>query len=116
MSLYQSIKRSPVPAIYSQNSSDPVTLSIMQALFLLAREVKDCHNAILSFQGFPGNGVGSFGVTLPAPMPNAAYSVAICPDYNTTVWTSGKSATAFTCNFGTVVPAPGHVIDFLVIA
>jgi hypothetical protein len=104
-----------VPPLYPEDTKDPVVAALMQAYFLLAVQVKNCQNLILSFQGFPGNAKANILMTMPAPMPNTAYSVAICPDYNTTVWVTGKSTTQFTCNFGTVTPTANQVIDFIVI-
>ena len=59
-------------------------------------------------------GSTSLSIVLPVAQPNANYAVLVCPNWNTTVWITGKTSTGFTINFGTPAPTGGGYVDFFV--
>ena len=63
-----------------------------------------------SYGGTATPGVGVYSVTVSATLPSG-YVVALAPNWNTSVWVTGKSTSGFTINFD--VPAPsGAQIDW----
>jgi hypothetical protein len=56
-------------------------------------------------------GATSILITLPVTEPNNNYGVNVTPNWNTTVWVTGKTTTGFTVNFGTAAPS-GAMIDW----
>jgi hypothetical protein len=53
----------------------------------------------------------SFSPALPA---GVQYGVIAIPNWNTTVWITGKAQSGCTVNFGTAAPAGGGSIDYIV--
>ena len=43
--------------------------------------------------------------------PDAVY---VTPQWNTTVWITGKTTTGFTINFGTAAPTGGSALDWVI--
>jgi len=43
--------------------------------------------------------------------PDAVY---VTPQWNTTVWITGKTTTGFTINFGTAAPTGGSYVDWVI--
>ena len=90
---------------------------------------KDYHNnlkdAIVALetqlQGNNGRGINvavtqgatSIAITFGTPLSDANYGVAVTPNWNTSVWVTGKTATGFTINFGTAAPA-GATVDWMI--
>ena len=56
----------------------------------------------------------SLAVTLPVTLPNTNYAVYVTPQWNTSVWVTGKTTTGFTINFGTAAPTGGSALDWVV--
>lgn len=51
----------------------------------------------------------SLTVSLLLSEENASYGVTVTPNWNTTVWVTGKTTTQCTINFGTMAPANATV-------
>ena len=56
----------------------------------------------------------SLAVTLPQTLPSTNYAVYVTPQWNTTVWITGKTSTGFTINFGTAAPTGGSYVDWVI--
>ena len=69
---------------------------------------------------FKGNNVAvaagatSLAVTLSTALPNTNYAVYVTPQWNTSVWITGKTTTGFTTNFGTAAPTGGSYVDWVI--
>ena len=69
---------------------------------------------------FKGNNVAvaagatSLAVSLPTTLPNTNYAVYVTPQWNTSVWVTGKTTTGFTINFGTAAPTGGSYVDWVI--
>jgi len=69
---------------------------------------------------FKGNNVAvaagatSLAVTLSGALPSTNYAVYVTPQWNTSVWVTGKTATGFTINFGTAAPTGGSYVDWVI--
>ena len=69
---------------------------------------------------FKGNNVAvaagatSLAVTLSQTLPSTNYAVYVTPQWNTTVWITGKTTTGFTINFGTAAPTGGSYVDWVI--
>ena len=59
-------------------------------------------------------GATSLAVSLPLTLPNTNYAVYVTPQWNTSVWITGKTATGFTINFGTAAPTGGSALDWVI--
>jgi len=59
-------------------------------------------------------GATSLAVTLPTTLQNTNYAVYVTPQWNTSVWITGKTTTGFTINFGTAAPTGGSALDWVV--
>jgi len=58
-------------------------------------------------------GATSLAVTLPVTL-NIGYAVYVTPQWNTSVWVTGKTTTGFTINFGTAAPTGGSYVDWVI--
>jgi len=69
---------------------------------------------------FKGNNVAvaagatSLAVTLSQNLNTTNYAVYVTPQWNTTVWITGKTSTGFTINFGTAAPTGGSYVDWVI--
>ena len=69
---------------------------------------------------FKGNNVAvaagatSLAVTLSQNLNTTNYAVYVTPQWNTTVWITGKTTTGFTINFGTAAPTGGSALDWVI--
>jgi len=69
---------------------------------------------------FKGNNVAvaagatSLAVTLSLTLPTTNYAVYVTPQWNTSVWITGKTTTGFTINFGTAAPTGGSALDWVI--
>jgi hypothetical protein len=69
---------------------------------------------------FKGNNVAvaagatSLAVTLSQNLNTTNYSVYVTPQWNTSVWITGKTSTGFTINFGTAAPTGGSYVDWVI--
>ena len=69
---------------------------------------------------FKGNNVAvaagatSLAVSLSLTLPNTNYAVYVTPQWNTSVWVTGKTTTGFTINFGTAAPTGGSALDWVI--
>jgi len=62
-------------------------------------------------------GATSLAVTLPVTLPPSIgtnYAVYVTPQWNTSVWITGKTTTGFTINFGTAAPTGGSYVDWVI--
>jgi len=59
-------------------------------------------------------GATSLAVTLSQTLPSTNYAVYVTPQWNTSVWITGKSTTGFTINFGTAAPTGGSYVDWVI--
>ena len=59
-------------------------------------------------------GATSLAVSLPTTLPNTNYAVYVTPQWNTSVWVTGKTTTGFTINFGTAAPTGGSYVDWVI--
>jgi len=59
-------------------------------------------------------GATSLAVTLSTALPSTNYAVYVTPQWNTSVWVTGKSTTGFTINFGTAAPTGGSYVDWVI--
>jgi len=59
-------------------------------------------------------GATSLAVTLSQTLPSTNYAVYVTPQWNTTVWITGKTTTGFTINFGTAAPTGGSYVDWVI--
>jgi len=60
-------------------------------------------------------GATSLAVSLPfALSSNVYYAVYVTPQWNTSVWITGKTTTGFTINFGTAAPTGGSYVDWVI--
>jgi len=59
-------------------------------------------------------GATSLAVTLSQALPSTNYAVYVTPQWNTSVWVTGKTTTGFTINFGTAAPTGGSALDWVV--
>jgi len=59
-------------------------------------------------------GATSLAVSLSQTLPNTNYAVYVTPQWNTSVWITGKSTTGFTINFGTAAPTGGSALDWVI--
>ena len=59
-------------------------------------------------------GATSLAVTFPVTLPNTNYAVYVTPQWNTSVWITGKTTTGFTINFGTAAPTGGSALDWVI--
>jgi len=59
-------------------------------------------------------GATSLAVSLPLTLPNTNYAVYVTPQWNTSVWITGKTTTGFTINFGTAAPTGGSALDWVI--
>ena len=59
-------------------------------------------------------GATSLAVSLPVTLPNTNYAVYVTPQWNTSVWITGKTTTGFTINFGTAAPTGGSALDWVI--
>jgi len=59
-------------------------------------------------------GATSLAVSLPLTLPNTNYAVYVTPQWNTSVWVTGKTTTGFTINFGTAAPTGGSALDWVI--
>jgi len=59
-------------------------------------------------------GATSLAVTLPVTLPTTSYAVYVTPQWNTSVWVTGKTTTGFTINFGTAAPTGGSYVDWVI--
>jgi len=59
-------------------------------------------------------GATSLAVTLSLTLPNTNYAVYVTPQWNTSVWITGKTTTGFTINFGTAAPTGGSALDWVI--
>jgi len=59
-------------------------------------------------------GATSLAVTLSQTLPSTNYAVYVTPQWNTTVWITGKTTTGFTINFGTAAPTGGSALDWVI--
>ena len=59
-------------------------------------------------------GATSLAVTLPTALPDTNYAVYVTPQWNTSVWVTGKTTTGFTINFGTAAPTGGSYVDWVI--
>jgi len=59
-------------------------------------------------------GATSLAVTLPVTLPSTNYAVYVTPQWNTSVWVTGKTTTGFTINFGTAAPTGGSALDWVI--
>jgi len=68
---------------------------------------------------FKGNNVAvaagatSLAVSLSKTLSNTNYAVYVTPQWNTSVWITGKTTTGFTINFGTAAPTGGSYVDWV---
>ena len=69
---------------------------------------------------FKGNNVAvaagatSLAVSLPLTLNTTNYAVYVTPQWNTSVWVTGKTTTGFTINFGTAAPTGGSYVDWVI--
>ena len=59
-------------------------------------------------------GATSLAVTLSTTLPNTNYAVYVTPQWNTSVWVTGKTTTGFTINFVTAAPTGGSYVDWVI--
>jgi len=59
-------------------------------------------------------GATSLAVTLSQTLPSTNYAVYVTPQWNTSVWVTGKTTTGFTINFGTAAPTGGSALDWVI--
>jgi len=59
-------------------------------------------------------GATSLAVTLSQALPSTNYAVYVTPQWNTSVWVTGKTKTGFTINFGTAAPTGGSALDWVI--
>lgn len=62
----------------------------------------------------PASGAVSHTVTIGVTMANTNYQVVPCANWNTTVWYSNKTTTAFDLGFSTPAPASGAEVSWVV--
>jgi len=69
---------------------------------------------------FKGNNVAvaagatSLAVSLSQTLNTTNYAVYVTPQWNTSVWITGKTTTGFTINFGTAAPTGGSYVDWVI--
>ena len=104
-----------VPQIYTQGS---IIIGVTGQL-QLSPNVPNITNAMLQ-NYLKGNNVAvaaaatSLAVTLSQTLPNTNYAVYVTPQWNTSVWITGKTTTGFTINFGTAAPTGGSALDWVI--
>jgi len=89
------------------------------ALYLDNGQIPNIYGANVQ-NSFKGNNVAvaagatSLAVTLSTTLPNTNYAVYVTPQWNTSVWVTGKTTTGFTINFGTAAPTGGSYVDWMI--
>ena len=95
---------------------------ITGAVFSISNPGANIPNAwnLIVVNYFKGNNVAvaagatSLAVSLSLTLPNTNYAVYVTPQWNTSVWITGKTTTGFTINFGTAAPTGGSYVDWVI--
>jgi hypothetical protein len=102
-----------VPEIYYVSSVDRVRVRLSAGFSTLQTEQDVLRRRLVSPNRVVTSGASSVTITFGTAEPDTDYAVFVTPNWNTSVWVTGKTTTQFVVNFGTVAPT-GATIDVAV--
>ena len=107
ISLNQLRSASIIPLINSLQNANPGAFIPSLLNYTLQNVFKGNNVAVAA-------GATSLAVTLSQTLPSTNYAVYVSPQWNTTVWITGKTTTGFTINFGTAAQTGGSALDWVI--